>query len=108
MEERPFDFDPLTGAVSTFYFDHATDQFHIEKVVDVEPIIEVAKALSNDAPSDWKGDWHRVASIPLALLPELAKKGIMTAGGRILDKAKMKQWLNDRDSRVFRTRPGVV
>jgi hypothetical protein len=108
MEERHFDVDPLTGAVETFYFDHTDDTFTIERREDVEPIIEVAKALYNDAPSDWKGDWHRVASIPLTLLPDLEKKGIMTAGGRIIDDKKLKQWLNDSSNRYFRTRPGRI
>lgn len=108
MESRHFDTDELTGDVETFYFDHATDQFHIERTADVEPLVELNKAFVNDTPGNWRGDFHHVASIPLVMLPELEKKGIMTAAGRILDRAKLREWLNDRDNQAFRTRPGKL
>lgn len=108
MEARPFSINPLTGAVSTFYYDHATDQAHIHTEVDLAPFIDITKAIYNDARGDWKGDLHHVAAIPMELLVELQKKGIATTGGRILDKAAMKAWLNDPDNRAFRVKPGRV
>jgi hypothetical protein len=108
MEKRHFDTDELTGAVETFYFDHTNDTFFINREEDIEPLLEMNKALQNETPSDWKGEMHRVASIPAVLLPELEKKGIMTAGGRILDTKALRKWLNDPENKYFRTRPGRV
>jgi hypothetical protein len=108
MERRHFDYDPLTGAVETFYFDHATDEFTIERVEDVTKFVDTTKYLQNNVEGGWKGDWHHVAAIPNTLLPSLEKLGIMSSGGRILDKKKLKAWLNDRDNRVFRTKLGEI
>ncbi len=108
MEKHSLGGNPLTGSRKTFYFDHATDKFYIKETVDLQSHIDLTQASFNEARSDWKGDLHHVAAIPLILLPELEKKGIMSAGGRILDKAKLKAWLNDPDNRAFRTRPGWV
>lgn len=108
MERRPFDVDPLSGAVETFYFDHTNDTFTIERVEDAEPLLEMNKAIQSATPGNWRGALHRVASIPNSLLPELEKQGIMTSAGRILDAKKLRQWLNDPDNRFFRTRLGRV
>lgn len=108
LERRHLGTNPLTGAVETFYFDHATDEIHIHQTEDVTRLTETTKALYNDAASNWKGDWHHVASIPMTLLPELQKQGIMNTAGRILDMPKFKAWVNDRDNRVFRTKPGQI
>jgi len=108
MDRRHFDTDELTGAVETFYFDHTTDTFTIERTQDVTPIIETAKFLQNNNESGWKGEWHHVAHIPVELLPLLQKQGIMDCAGRILDKGKLKAWVNDRDNRAFRTKLGEI
>lgn len=108
IESRPFSINPLTGVVTTFHYDHATDDFHLEASVDLQSFIDTTRAAYNESRSDWKGDLHHVASIPLILLPELEKLGICASGGRILDHAKMKAWLNDRDNQLFRTRPGRI
>lgn len=109
METRVLDADPLTGKVCYFHYDHATDKTTIETIADVEPVTDVNQFLYNEANTHFGNDpLHHVASIPLVLLPELARKGIMTTGGRILDEKKLKAWLNDRDNLMFRTRPGRV
>jgi len=109
MEMRPFGINPLTGAVETFYYDHANDTFTIETRENVTPLIEENKAFMSDAGGNgWKGDLHRVASIPFTVLPQLEKLGIMTSGGRILDAKRLKKWLNDSENNVFRTRPGRI
>ena len=55
-----------------------------------------------DERADWKGDMHKVASIPMSIFYDLKRKGILD------DPVAMKKWLNDPDNRVFRTRPGQV
>ena len=106
-DKRFFDTNPLTGATEWFHYDPDTDGFVIETVQDVEPLIEVNKALHNDTPLRW-GEWNLVAQIPSVIVMELAKQGIMSQAGAILDEARMKRWLNDSDNLAFRARHGRV
>lgn len=106
-DARLLDVDPLTGIVEHFYYDPDTDGFTIERTQDVSGLLDVNKALWNDAPLRF-GEFSHVASIPAVIMEQLAKDGIVTAGGRILDEPRFRKWLNDRDNRLFRTRPGHV
>ncbi len=106
-DARLLDADPLTGIVELFHYDTDTGGFSIERRQDVSPILEVNKALFNDAPLRF-GEWSHIASIPAVIMEQLAKDGIMTTGGKLLDPVRFRRWLNDRDNRLFRTRPGVV
>lgn len=108
MESRFFDRDALTGALETFHFDHTNDTFIIERQEDLTGLVEGNKWLQNASPDNWSGDLHHVASIPNVLFPELAKQGIMTPGGRILDVERLRHWLNDSENRAFRTKLGRV
>ncbi len=108
MHTRHLETDALTGTVETFHFDPYEDRLVIETTQDIAPIFEDNKMFMCDAESGWQGDWHRVASIPHALLPELQKKGVMDMGGRIIDQKALKRFLNDRDNLWLRTRPGQV
>ncbi len=109
MHTRPFDFDPATGITETFHFDPYEDRLIMENTQDIAPILEANKMFMCDAGSGYTaGEFHRVASIPHSLLPELQKRGIMDQGGRIIDQKAMKRFLNDRDNLWLRTRPGEV
>jgi hypothetical protein len=106
-DARFFDHDPHSGLTEYFHYDPDTDGFQIETVQDLEPIIEVSKAMHNDAPLRW-GDMTHVKHIPAVIAMELAKQGIMSAGYQILDHDRFRKFLNERDTAHFRTRPGVV
>lgn len=90
------------GITRWFDYDEDTDTFGIHTEQDVAPAIEANKQLFNEAPTNWRGDMHLVASIPMSIYFDLKQKGIAD------DDAAMKRWLNDPDNRVFRTRAGVV
>lgn len=107
-DRRLFDYDAFAGVTEYFHYDPETKGFSIETVQDVEPLIEVAKAVSNDAATHWRGDLHHVASLPPVIVMKLMKEGILAGPGKILDEARFKRFLNDRDNRAFRTKPGVV
>lgn len=83
----------------------------IETRQDVGGIIEANKSEynSHDERARWSNHMfgNKVASIPLTVIDDLNKKGIMR-GFHILDEKRFRQWLNERDNRAFRTRPGVV
>lgn len=107
-DPRFFDADPLTGAVEYYHYDLETKGFFIERRMDVEPLIEVNKALSNDAAEHWRGDMHHVASLPDVIVHQLMQQGILAGPGKVLDETRFRAWLNDRDNRAFRTKPGVI
>lgn len=107
-DRRFFDRDALTGVTEWFHYDDETGGFQIETTQDLEPFVEVVTAVSNDAATHWRGDLHHVASIPQVMIMQLAQQKILSAGGRILDEKRFRRWLNDRDNRAFRTKPGKV
>lgn len=104
MDKRIFDIDPLTGTKKIWHYDSDKDEAIIESVVDASELVANNKAMFNsyDERSNWKGDMHLVASIPMELYMK------WKAEGKLEDQAFMKRWLNDPDNRFFRTRPGEV
>ena len=106
-DARLFDADELTGITEYFYSSDDGESFMIETRQDVGPLIELNKALANDAPLRW-GEFSHVASIPAVIMMELAKQKIVTPAGVILDEPALRRFLNDRDNQFFRTRPGTL
>ena len=76
---------------------------------DVTDIIEQNKQEYNANNGRWGGDLfdNKIASIPLTLIDDLNKKGIMS-GFAIKDEKEFRKWLNNPDNRFFRTRQGRV
>jgi hypothetical protein len=76
----------------------------IEQVQNVQDVIDVNRQRFNDHDehTPYKGEFVKVGSVPLVIFEQLRKDGILD------DQERMKQWLNDPDNRVFRTRPGKV
>ena len=83
----------------------------IETRQDISDIIEQNKKEYNsfDERARWSDNLfgNKVASIPLTVIDDLNKLGIMR-GFAVLDEKRFKAWLNNSDNRVFRTRTGVV
>lgn len=101
-DTRVINNDVEAGIVTLMHYDDADDSMTIEDIQNVEPLVEQNKALYNDSPGNWKGNMHRVASIPMTVYNQLVQSGCAR------DKKCMKRWLNDSDNRVFRTRDGRV
>ena len=76
----------------------------IENQFDAEPILEQAKAESNDGSGGWtpSRNMRKVATVPLALLELWRSMGITPQS----DPKKFKQLLNDAELRGFRTDGG--
>lgn len=104
MKSTLITMDPLTGAQTIFHEDFADNELVIENTQDAEPIIETNRALYNsvDERAPWKGGMHRVASLPLTVMLDLQRRGILD------DQKAFRKWLNDPENRHFRTRPGRV
>ena len=93
--------------------DEAENKFHIENYQDdasIKEIIDANKVAQNEgayklnALKNEKG--YRVARLPNILVHQLAKRGIMTYGGKVLDKPRFFKWLNDSDNKYFRIYTG--
>jgi len=105
---RLIDYDPVTKT-KTLFHDLGGDQYTIESVSDVEDVIEANKAIAATVDERARfGDVAHVASIPMAVVDQLIQDGVLGPGGTLLDERRFKRWLNDKDNRAFRTRPGRV
>jgi len=78
---------------------------------DVSEIIEQNKKEYNsyDERARWSDQLfgNKVASIPLTVIDDLNKEGIMR-GYAVVDEKRFAVWLNDPMNRAWRTRTGVV
>ena len=76
---------------------------------DVSDIVEQNKKEYNATNGRWGDDLfdNKIASIPLTVIDDLNKAGIMR-GFHVLDQKKFRAWLNNPDNRFFRTRQGKV
>lgn len=102
MSKRLFDVDPLTGITQYWHWDDERQQFTIETEQKVDDLLDANRRQYNDSTDAYKGDMHKVASIPMNIYMDLKQKGIID------DPAAFKQWLNDPENRYFRTKPGRV
>lgn len=101
MEKRLFSDDPVTGVRRWFYYDHATDEWHIETEQNVTDLVALNQELAK-ADVGGYGDMARVASIPLSVYFQLKEQGVID------DEQRLRAWLNDADNRFFRTKLGRV
>ena len=95
--------DPMARRSASMQVDD-NDTLTVYEEQDIEPVLEMNQRLraNVDERHGWKGDMHRVASIPLVVYDQLLRDG------KTRDTAYMKKWLNDPVNAVFRTRPGQV
>lgn len=98
------EFDPVLKIRRGFTYNHADESFIIDTKQNVTSLIEMNKSLANmtDERAGWKGDFHRVASIPLTTYMKLVQEGIAH------DNERMLRWLDEPEQRLFRTRPGSL
>ena len=76
---------------------------------DVTDILEKNKQEYNLTTTKWGNDIfdNKIASIPLTVIDDLNKVGIMR-GFAVIDQKKFRAWLNNPDNRFFRTKQGRV
>ena len=103
--------EKIFNGVDTTEFEDHGDQLIVKKSQNIGAIIEANKADYNE--TDAKTKWgegqlsNRVARIPLVVFQDLEKQGI-TRGFTVIDMKRFKEWLNNPDNQVFRTRAGRV
>lgn len=96
--------DPMTATRTYVDYDENEDALRIIEEVDVDRLLELNRAMFNEAPSNW-GDGASVARMPMVLREKLKREGIIRADG---DTTLWKRWLNDPDNRGWRIRPGRI
>ena len=99
-----FEWDPATGRTVWQMFDGQKVVFRVD--TPVHQTIEENAAFRNSTPDGWKGDYHRIASVPMNLLYD-ANLGLNEAIQQGDDK-HLSRWLNDSDNRAWRTKEGRV
>lgn len=99
-----FDWDPQTGRTVWRMFDGEKIVFRTDS--PVASTIEANTAHRNAASDGWKGDYHRVASVPMQLLYD-ENLGLNKAIQQGDDKY-ISRFLNDSDNRAWRTKDGSV
>jgi hypothetical protein len=93
------DFDHASGRSVWSYFDGVKTVYRTDY-----PVAEAIKqnTFDRNEATGWKGDWHRVASIPLNIIHD---SGMVEAASQ-QDDGFMSRWLNDSDNAAWRTKEG--
>jgi len=100
-----FDWDPVTGrTVWQCHDDDGNPVFRVD--TPVTATIEHNAQVRNATPDGWKGDYHRIASVPMQLLYD-KNVGLNTAIQQGDDRY-LSRWLNDSDNAAWRTKEGRV
>lgn len=87
---------------------HDTDNgIILETKQDVTDIVENAKRKFNESDGRFTGFATHVASLPLTVIDDLNRKGVMQ-GFKVLDDKAFRAFLNHPDNRFFRTHPGRI
>jgi hypothetical protein len=98
------EYDPATGRTVWQLFDGQKTVFRID--TPVQATIDENTAFRNAAPDGWKGDYHRVASVPMQLLYDdnLGLNKAIQQG----DDKYLSRWLNSSENSAWRTKSGRV
>lgn len=71
--------DPVTGIKTDFKWNENDQQYTLDRVADVEPVLDFAKALSNEVGlnrTDIKKGFWLYAKIPPIVIVQMRAKGI--------------------------------
>ena len=93
--------------IETHHYDADTGRSIIETTQDVEPYLKQIEDEKKETVSGWKGDLHKVATIPLVLIEQWnqeLKCNVLAKENRHLLMLK----INDRNYQKLRTKEGRV
>lgn len=107
------DYDPHTGITETYFKDYSTGEVKINRSQNTGIVTDLNTRERNAASSNWGGDMHKVATVPLIVIEqwreELKRKGYdnpdpLAACNRDWFLAR----LNHRDFKMLRTKEGMI
>lgn len=93
--------------IETFEYDDLTGKTVVKKTQDVQGYLDQNQRERSNQVEGWKGDLHKIASVPMVLIEEWNKEfgcNILLAENRHLLMLK----LNDRNYQKLRTKEGKV
>ena len=97
-----FDYDVKTGRqVWALHNDDGSTTYRTD--YPVQPTIDVNTAQRNLGQSNWAGDYHQIASIPLNVYYDQLAEASKQDDNKFISK-----WLNDSDNAAWRTKEGTV
>ena len=99
--------DPEAGTVDYFHVLEDGKEWAVETRQDVTGIIEANKAVQNANTGRW-GDGQVVATIPLTVLEELYRMGMIDGMFNVKNNTDFAKWLNKSENRQYRTKLGRV
>lgn len=97
-----FDYDFQTGR-QVWVIDNPDGSQTFRTDYPVESVMKENKDFRNALDPGWKGDWHKIASIPLNIFHEQ-----IAEASRQDDEKYLSRWLNDGDNAAWRTKEGRV
>lgn len=110
MSKRLLDHDPLTGITTYHNYDHDSKITTIERVQDVQPILDRNKALANDSSYKQQGmkdSFLHAAHIPMIIIEKwLLEEGIDVFNAEHYPKVRAK--LNSSEYQYLRTTTGKL
>ena len=95
-----YDHDMASGRCVWHLFDGEKDVYRVDYPVD--NLLSENRDVRNSAEKAWRGDWHRVASVPLNVAHA---SGLVKAHSEGDDRF-VKRFLNDGDNCAWRTKEG--
>lgn len=107
MKWRLLSYDPLTGMKTYHAYDSMAKKNHIRHEYDVGNVLDTNQIELNASRSDWKGDWHKVAEVPLGVIHQWANEEGLDFYNRDHWPAIRKK-LNSNEFRKFRTKGGNI
>ena len=107
------DYDSHTGITETFHQDAMTGVIKVNKSQDTTQLTNNNHQDKIHSGSGWKGDWHKVASIPLVVI-DIWREELKAMGGRDTNPLARsnEKWfiakLNSSDFLKLRTKEGMI
>ena len=107
------DFDLQTGIIETFSKDAITGKIHIKKEQDVSPFLMANKNEVNNQSSGFKGNMHKMASIPPIVIEmwreDMKAKGYDDCNPLAVSNRKyLLAKLNSAEWNFLRTKQGII
>ena len=107
------DIDEQTGIIETFSQDKMTGKIHIKKEQDANPFLMANQHEFNNQSTGFKGNWHKMASIPPIVLEiwreEMKAKGVDNPNPLAQCNRKfLLGKLNSPDWNKLRTKQGII
>lgn len=99
--------DEFTGITDYFHVLEDGKEWAVESRQDVSGLVEVNHELRKLDDGKW-GDGRMVASIPLTVLENLQRMGMIDGMYNVKNNNDFSRWLNKSENRIYRTKLGNI